>query len=264
MLTTYEDLVVERHGNVLWVWFNRPDRLNAVRRKSLDELLELLESSASDPEVRVVVFTGRGRAFTAGQDLDELNQLLNADGLHAREQVRSLQSLTRLILEHPKVTIASLNGVAVGFGAELALNCDIRIASTAARIGFPEATRGLFQTNGVTWLLPRVVGHGVAARLLLTGELLDGAEAYRLGLATDLAEPDQLDSRTRELALTIAQNAPVSLRLIKDSFQRVWREDLDAALENEVAGMSACLDTSDLREGTRAFLEKRAPIYEGK
>lgn len=253
------------HEGVLTVTLDRPDRLNAVTVDTLRAFLDLCDR-ARQPDVAVVVVTGAGRAFSAGQDLESLERDLLDDGHDEdafRAQLAVFQGVTEAVLSHPKPFVAAVNGVAVGFGAELALACDVRLAATTARIGFVEATRALFQTNGVMWLLPRVVGHGNAARMLLTGELVDAAEAHRVGLVSSVHEPADLLPAAQALAATIRDNAPISTRLVKQVLARSGQESLEQVLEREVEGMLECLRSEDLREGTRAFLEGRRPAYRG-
>ncbi len=249
---------------ILTVTLDRPDRLNAVTAQTLTRFLELIERAEAD-DVAVVVVTGAGKAFSSGQDLQELDTDL-AQGTDAdfRDHLALFQSVTQRILAHPKPFIAAINGVAVGFGAELALACDVRLASTQARIGFVEATRALFQTNGVMWLLPRIIGHGNAAHLLLSGSIVDAEEAHRIGLVSRVYGPDELPAATRELAERIRDNAPISVRLVKRVLGVTWEERLDQVMAREVDGMLDCIRSEDLAEGTRAFLEGRPPRYQGR
>jgi enoyl-CoA hydratase/carnithine racemase len=262
---SYEDIEVDRDGQVWTVRFARPDRLNAVRAQTIGEFLDVLDAAARDDDLRVLVVTGAGRAFCAGQDLEELELSLGSVDLgQAREALDRFQQVTTTMLNHPKVLVAALNGVAVGFGAEIAVACDVRIASTKARIGFVEVTRGLFETNGVLWLLPRIVGHGAAAHLLLTGAVVPAEEAYRLGLVTSCVEPEELAAHAAALAGTLAGNAPIPVQGIKEVLRSTWDADLGTVMEKEVEGMLACLVSEDLREGTSAFLQKRRPVYRGR
>jgi len=252
-------------AGVLTLTFDQPDRLNAITRETLIALVSHLERAQADEAVRCVLFTGAGEAFTSGQDLDELAEGLGGSG--SEEPVVALarfQRVTELVLGLPKPTIAAVNGVAVGFGAELALACDVRLASTQARLGYVEATRGLFQTNGVLWLLPRVVGHGNAARLLIGGEIVDAQHALRIGLVSEILEPDDLLPKARALAERLAGNAPLSVRLVKEVLRDTWDSDLRQVMAREVDGMLTCLASEDLREGTAAFLERRTPRYTGR
>ena len=258
------DVDVRLEDGILWATLNRPQVLNAVRGQTLREVSEVLERAAREDAVRCVVLTGSGRAFSAGQDLAELEHTLGSgDETQWRAGLADFQRITKLMLGLPKPIVAALNGAATGFGAELALACDVRIASVSARIGFVEARRALFQTNGVMWLLPRIIGHGAAMRMVLTGELLDGAEAARIGLVSEVVGNDQLLDRAAEIARAIADNAPLSVRRAKRLLLRSWDMPLADVMAEEVEGMLESLRSEDLVEGTRAFLEKRPPEYRG-
>lgn len=264
--SAYTDIRVEVTDRVAVVTLDRPDTLNAVRARTLTELRRALKAIGDDPDIRCVVITGSGRAFCAGQDLGELEGDMAELGLNptsaaVAERLEPYQALTRALLDLPKPTIAALNGIAVGMGAEIAVACDLRVASHGARIGFVEATRALFQTNGVMWLLPRIVGHGIALQMLLTGRMIGAEEACRLGLIGEVVD-DALEGALG-LASVMAANAPISLRWARDLMRQTWDLDLDAAMALEVEGMGACLRSADLREGTRAFLEGRNPDYRG-
>lgn len=253
------DIAVAVDDGVLTAVLDRPERLNAVRERTLDELWGVLDEAERRPDVRAVVLTGRGRAFSSGQDLAEFAAQLDAPGTAladgtARARLDRLQALTRRMLAHPKVLVAALNGVAVGLGAELALACDLRIAGASARIGFVEVTRGLFETNGALWLLPRLVGHGRAADLLLTGDIVDAAEAHRIGLVSRLVPDAELPAAAAALARRVAGGAPTSVALLKRAMTVTWEADLATALEHEVQGMLACLASPEPAAGVRAFL----------
>lgn len=261
------DLSVHRHGPVVTVRLARPDVLNAFRARTRAELASVLRALRADEQARVVVLTGEGRAFSAGQDLRELGGLLreeDASDDRLREGIEELQELTRALLSLPQVTVAALNGVAVGLGAELALACDLRIAAHSATIGFPEARRAMFQTNGVMWLLPRIVGLARAGHLVLTGRLIEAAEAERIGLVHRACPDAELAPAVEALAADLAANAPGSLRLAKRLLRDTWGLDLTEVMARETDGMLACLRSRDLREGTLAFLEGRTPHYEGR
>lgn len=260
------DLVYEVRGGVAVVTFDRPDTLNAFRTSTHQQLSAALARAESDDSVRVVIMTGNGRAFSSGQDLDELKEILShPDDLLGRavERVEMLQDLTRQLLAIPKPTIAAINGVAVGLGAELALACDLRIASTTASVGFVEATRGLFQTNGVMYLLPRLVGYGRAMELLLTGRIVPADEADRIGLVGRVVAPDQLMATAIETAQQLERNAPISVRLVKEVLAQTYDLDLPAMLELEVKGMVETLKSADLRDGVDSFIDKRPPTFRG-
>jgi enoyl-CoA hydratase/carnithine racemase len=263
--TTDLDFVVDDDG-IAVVTFNRPALLNACRARTRAELRAVFEHVRTERAVRVLILTGAGRAFSSGQDLVELGELLvTVDDAtdHALQHLQELQDLTSSLLGIGKPVIAALNGVAVGLGAELALACDVRLASTAAKIGFVEAQRGLFETNGVMYLLPRIVGHGRAAELLLTGDLLDALEAERIGLVGRVVAPEALLDEAKGLARRIAANAPISVRLIKEVLRETYDRSLPEIMQLEMDGMLACLRSNDLRHGVEAFLAKRRPSYRG-
>jgi enoyl-CoA hydratase/carnithine racemase len=263
----YVDITYEMHDGVALITFNRPASLNAFRAATLADMRLALERAQADVEVRVLVLTGSGRAFSSGQDLGELGELLG-DREHAlrdgARRIDEVQDLTRRLLAFDKPIVAAINGVAVGLGAELALACDLRVASTEASIGFVEATRGLFQTNGVMYLLPRLVGYGRAMHLLLTGELLSGTEAERVGLVGRVVEPGELLPESMKLAEEVARNAPISVRLVKEVLSRTYDVDLDEMMQLEVEGMLTCLGSEDLHVGIESFLNKRKPSYRGQ
>jgi enoyl-CoA hydratase/carnithine racemase len=224
-----------------------------------------LAETDADPTVRAVVLTGRGRAFSSGADLKE--QDASGDSATLADVYRELhtaQEVTRRFLSHHAVCIAALNGIAVGIGAELAVNADVRIGSEQAELFFSESKRGLFQTNGVLHLLPRIVGQSRAAHWLLTSQRIKAPELLAAGFLSEVTAPDRLLARAVELAETIAANAPISIQLIKKLLHRTWEVDLEAMLQYEIDGMLACLASEDVAEGIRAFLERRAPVWQGR
>ncbi|MEU7004724.1 enoyl-CoA hydratase-related protein [Nonomuraea sp. NPDC046570] len=259
------DIAVTRSSNVVTIRFDRPKVLNAFRASTRAQLAGTLADLLEDRDARVVILTGSGRAFSAGQDLNELEARLDAEEEEdAGRGLEELQELTRALLALPQVTIAALNGVAVGLGAELALACDLRLAASSASIGFPEARRAMFQTNGVMWLLPRIVGHARASELVLTGRIASAIDAERIGLVHAVHADSELDSAAAAVAAEITANAPASLALAKALLRDTWGLGLEAVMKRESEGMLACLGSQDLREGNQAFLEKRAPVYYGR
>lgn len=263
----YTDIALEIGECIAVLTLDRPEMMNAIRGRTLAEALDALALVAATPDIRCLVVTGRGRAFCSGQDLEELEidmADLGDDPSDAAiaAKLEPYQALTRALLALPCPSVAALNGTAVGMGAEIALACDLRIASPTMRIGFVEAARALFQTNGVMWLLPRIVGHATALQLVLTGQMIDAAEALRIGLVGELADDVRAAAVAR--ATQMAANAPISMRLARDLLGRTWDLTLDEVMAGEVAGMGACLRSHDLREGTSAFLERRPPNYQGR
>jgi enoyl-CoA hydratase/carnithine racemase len=266
------DVLYTLDQGVATITLNRPAVLNALRHRTIDQLEQAITASAADPDVRVLVITGAGRGFCAGQDLDELADRLDADDATdgATAQAAALrileqfQQITRLLLAHPVPTVAAINGVAIGAGAELAVACDIRLGSTAARIGFVEAARGLFQTNGVTWLLPRIIGLSRATELLVTAEILDATGAERFGLLNRVFPEAQFGDGVRDFTRAVSANAPLSVSQVVDIVRHTYELDLEAAMTREVAATARCMASDDLREGTRAFQERRPPEFRGR
>lgn len=256
-----DTFLLDRDDGVLTVTFNRPERLNAFRRAEYHRFRELLGEIDGDAAVRVVVLTGRGRGFCAGEDLKELDASdPDAGTALSRENAHVLQDITRRIVRSDRVYIAAVNGVAAGFGAELACACDVRLAAEAGRFLFPEVKRGLFVTNGISYFLPRLVGDNWAATLLLTGDGIDAHVAHRIGLVSHLVPNDALPLLARETARAIAARAPAAVRYTK----RILRGDLDGverALATEVDYLDAVLATGEYVEGARAFVEKRPPRF---
>ena len=261
---TSDRIVHQRTGEgVAILRFNRPDRLNAMDRASIAELHRLLGEMGRDDTLRVVIITGTGRAFSAGADLKEMEETFRTATAvtAAREELQLYQDITRRMAESPVVFISAINGIAVGIGAELSLASDIRIGSDAAEVMFSEVNRGLFQTNGVMHFLPRVVGQGRATQWLLTGERVKASRLLEAGFLTELVSAERLIPRAQELADTIAANAPVSVRLIKQLLRRTWEADLETTLQSEIDGVMTCRASEDMGEGLRAFLEKRKPRW---
>ncbi len=245
--------------------FNRPDRLNAMDQASMDDLHALVGRLSLEPALRAVVITGTGRAFSAGADLKEMDATPQREILvrDAHRQLHRFQDLTRRMVESPVIFIAAMNGIAVGVGAELALASDIRIGTDATELMLSEVKHGLFETNGVMHYLPRIVGHGRAAQWLLTGERVPAPTLLAAGLISELVPADRLLERAATLATAVAANAPISVRLIKKLLRRTWEVDLEAMLQYEVDGMMACMASQDIKEGLRAFMEKRPPVWKG-
>ncbi len=254
---------VEREGPVALAWIERPAVLNALNARTIDELRALVAELDGDPVIRAVILTGSGeRAFVAGADISELHALENA--VAGAALARNGQALTRALEEMRAITIAAVNGFALGGGCELALACDIRIASERAKFGQPEVNLGLIPGYGGTQRTLRLLGRGQAFYLCATGETIDAAEALRIGLVERVVPPDQLLVEARRIATAIAGKAPLALAALKRTICRGEGLGLEAALELEALAFGSLAGTRDFAEGTAAFLEKRgAPKFTG-
>jgi enoyl-CoA hydratase len=256
-----ENVLIEKRGRIAIVTVNRPDKLNALNIATRNDILAAFEQLERDDEVRVVVITGAGeKAFIAGADINEFA------GMTAIKQ-RTLMKGRRAfdsVEDFPKPVIAMINGFALGGGCELALSCDIRIASSKAKLGQPEIKLGIIPGGGGTQRLTRLIGEGKAMELILTGDMISAEEARQLGLVNHVFAPEELESKTMELANKIADMSPVALAMAKAAVKNAARLDLRAGLEAEVDLFALCFSSEDKEEGVRAFIEKRKPEFRGK
>jgi enoyl-CoA hydratase len=261
MPQAYETLLLERRDRVAIITINRPEKRNALNIKTREEGAALLEDLRSDDSVGVVLFTGAGdKAFIAGADIAEFE---GRTAITQREVMLG-RSLFTAIDTFTKPVIAMINGYCLGGGCELALACDIRVASETASFGQPEINLGIIPGGGGTQRLTRLVGEGKAMELILTGEIIDAKTAFSIGLVNHVVPHDQLKAKTMEIANRIADKSPVALRLAKDAVKAASRSNLDEGLRREVDLFSLCFSSEDKDEGVRAFLEKRKPVFKGK
>lgn len=256
------NVLVTKEGAVATVTINRPDVLNAINLETVAELAAVFRGLEQDEELRVIILTGAGdRAFVAGGDIPQMRQLTFADG---RDFVYTGQALTRQIERSNKVVIAAVNGFALGGGSELALACDIRIASEKAQFGFPEVAVGLIPGWGGTQRIARLVGTGKAKELVLTADRINAAEAYRIGLVNKVVPPDQLMAAAREMAQRIIKNSPIAVQQSKRAINEGVEVSLDQGLAIEAEAWRVNLATEDRVEGLAAFSEKRPPRFRQK
>jgi enoyl-CoA hydratase/carnithine racemase len=260
------DILFQSQENIAVITFNRPDVLNAFKRSMFQQLLGMLDTIANDDSIRAALITGNGRAFSAGIDLEELSHLFDGSTVaeQARAELDEMQELTRRMVNLRKPIISAINGVAVGVGAEIAIASDIRIAAESAYFQFAEVKRGIFETNGVMHRLPRLIGMGRAAHVMMTGERISAQSAYEMGLVTKVTSAETIIQEGMDIAHTLASNAPISVRLVKEVLQKSYDLDLDAVMQLETEGTLECFASEDMREGVKAFVEKRAPVYTGK
>ena len=259
----YEHLIVERRGAVAIVTLNRPAVLNALNDALLDELSHALRSLDEDAAVRAVVVTGSGeKAFAAGADIGELAALQS--DVAALAAARKGQSLTRQIERMRVPAIAAINGFALGGGCELALACDIRIASESARFGQPEVNLGIIPGYGGSQRTVRLVGRGQAMYLCLTGEIVDAREALRIGLVDRVVPAEELMNEAMRVAELIASKAPLAIAACKRAIDAGAHLSIDDGLEVEASEFAALVPTDDFKEGSSAFLSKRKANFTGK
>jgi len=263
---TYECLLYEVKDGIATLTLNRPDRLNALGGTLREDLFDAITRSAADPEVRAIVITGAGKGFCAGGDVKAMNEA--KEGQRPRslaEKIAPGRDRTLLAMrDAPQPIIAAVNGAAAGAGMNLALACDLRVASSAARFSQAFVKRGLHPDWGGTYFLPRIVGMAKACELIFTGAIIDAAEALRLGIVSQVVAPEDLLPTVQALARTIAAGPPIAIRLARRALYRNAEADLRSALEFETFAQNACFETEDAREGIRAFVEKRPPQFRGR
>src|SRR5262245_27530458 len=259
---SYQDLLVETRDGVAVVTVNRPDKLNVLSDSTIEELNAAFSVIAGDPSVRGVILTGAGeKAFVAGADIAELATQSPVDG---RERSLRGQRVLDRIEGLGKPVVAAINGFALGGGCELAMACHVRVAAEGARLGTPEVKLGLMCGYGGTQRLPRLVGRGRALELLLTGEMVDAQEAWRIGLVNRVVPRDKLLAEAEALLRKMLANGPVSLRFTIDSVNAGLESPLDEAEDHEATLVGLICTTEDMKEGTKAFLEKRPAKFQGK
>ena len=258
---TYETLTVVVADRIATITINRPEKLNALSARVILELGQAIDEVRGRSDVSGVILTGAGRAFVAGGDLAEVEK---SNALTAKHRSVRGQDVFRRFETSPKPTIAAVNGFALGGGCELAMACHFRIASETAKFGQPEAKVGVVPGYGGTQRLPRLVGKGRALQLLLTGELIDAAEAYRIGLVNRVVPADRLIPAATAMLQSMVANAPLAVAGCIEAVNAGYDLPLSAALTIEATMFCLLAATSDMREGTSAFLEKRPPKFTGE
>jgi enoyl-CoA hydratase len=258
----YENILYEVKEQIARITFNRPNVLNALNRRTIEELGDCLEAARRDESVRVVILTGTGeKAFVAGADINELAKRTPVDGkdfsLFGQEVIHRLETLG-------KPSIAAINGFALGGGCEMALACTIRIASRNAKLGQPEVKLGILPGYGGTQRLPRLCGKGVAHEMILTGEMITAEEALRVGLVNRVVEQAELLTTAESMAKKIIANAPLAVKYAMEAVERGMEMPQEEGLFLEASLFGLCCATEDMREGTRAFLEKRPAKFQGR
>lgn len=263
---TYECLLYEVRDRIATLTLNRPERLNALGGTLRDDLYDAITKSAADPNVGVLVITGAGRGFCSGGDVKSMSER-DQTGQTQPPNDRLAPLRDRVILamrDCPKPVIAAVNGAAAGAGMNLALACDMRIASSAAKFSQAFVKRGLAPDWGGSYFLPRVVGTAKACELIFTGDTIDATEAFRLGIVNAVVAPGELMAETYKLARKIAAGPPVAIQISKRAIHHNQEVDLRAALEFETFAQGVCKDTEDAKEGVKAFVEKRTAVFRGR
>ena len=263
---TYKCLLYDVQDGIATLTMNRPERLNALGDTLREDLQDAVTRASEDPDVRVLILTGAGKGFCSGGDVKAMNERRESGSARpVMEKVAPGRDLTVLALrDAPKPVIAAINGAAAGAGMNLALCCDIRLASTAAKFAQAFVRRGLHPDWGGTYFLPRVVGTAKACELIFTGDVIDAQEALRLGIVSAVHAPEDLMPAAQALARKIADGPPIAIRLAKRAIYHNAECDLRQALEFETYAQNICQDTEDAAEGIRAFVEKRAPTFRGR
>jgi enoyl-CoA hydratase len=251
----------EKTAGVALLTFNRPDKLNALNREMAEDLDRILDETAHDQEIRVLVLTGQGRAFISGADI---TTFLELDPLSGKRFARQAQEVVFKLERLDIPVIAAVNGFALGGGLEIAMACDFIYAAATAHFGQPEINLGIIPCVGGTQRLARLVGKGLARELCLTGRLIDAAEAKAIGLAVRVFPPESLMEETLKTAGSLAEKSRVALRAVKEVINRGFEVDLASGCAMEIDAFALCLASPDAKEGVRAFLEKRQPNFTGK
>lgn len=258
----YENLIYEVKDQIGYVTFNRPKVLNALNHQTMLELGKILDEAREDEAVRVLIVTGAGeKAFVAGADISELAKHTPVTG---KEDTLWGQAVLHKFETLGKPSIVAINGFALGGGCELAMACSMRIASKTARLGQPEVKLGIMPGYGGSQRLPRLCGKGVAHELVLTGEMISADEALRIGLVNRVVEPADLIPTCEAIARKIIANAPLAVKYAMEAIEHGMEMTLEEGLYLEATLFGVCCSTDDMREGTKAFLEKRPAQFKGK
>jgi len=258
----FENVLLEKKNSIAYVTVNRPKVLNALNMATMEELRAAFHEIKGDKDIRVVILTGAGeKAFVAGADIGELAK---QDAVTGKEYTHRGQNVLNLIENLGKPVIACINGFALGGGCEIALACTMRLASDNAKLGQPEVKLGIIPGYGGSQRLPRLVGKGIANQLLLTGEMITAQEAHRIGLVNEVTAPADLIARAEAIAAKIIANGPLAVQYTLEAVNKGMEMTLAEGLHLEATLFGVCCATEDKKEGTAAFLEKRAAAFKGR
>ncbi|MEM3731239.1 MAG: enoyl-CoA hydratase-related protein [Candidatus Bathyarchaeia archaeon] len=260
-MSAFKTIIYEKRENVAWITLNRPEVLNAQNDQMREELIQALEDARDDENIYVIVLTGAGdRAFSAGADISEFPKIVPSDLIKRSGKLRHYD----LIRSIPKPVIAAVNGYALGGGCELAMACDIIIASENATFGQPEIRVGVIPGGGGTQILPRLVGEKIAKEMIFTGKSITAQEAYRLGMINKVVPKEKLLEEVNNLVGELLKRSPIILALAKLAVNKALETTLTEGLKCETDLFKLCFSTEDQKEASKAFLEKRQPILKGR
>lgn len=256
-----ENILIENDGSVQLITINRPDKLNALNKQTIEEIGDAVRTADASQEITAIIITGSGqKAFVAGADISEF---ANFNGKEAHGLSQKGQSTLFNVVENCQTpVIAAVNGFALGGGLELAMSCHIRIASDNAKMGLPEVTLGVIPGYGGTQRLAQLAGKGKAMELIMTADMIDANEAYRIGLVNQVTSQEELLAAAKKMAHKISRNSSVAIGKAIQSINDGYRDGVNG-FESEIKHFGDCFDTADFKEGTTAFLEKRKPNFPG-
>ncbi len=257
----FKTIELKKKNGLGYLIFNRPDVRNAINQEMIDEIRHALSIVEGDYEIRVLIITGAGKAFQAGADIAELRSMKPIDILRWNEGIVRINAKLEK-LRQP--VIAAINGAAMGGGLELAISCTFRIAAESVKMGLPEVKLGIIPGTGGTQRLPRLIGKGCAAELILTGDIIDAARAYSIGLVNRVVPDGEVMRASEELAEKVKVNAPIAVEMAKDALEVGADLPLEHAVQYSQKNCITCFSTEDMKEGTSAFLEKRNANFKGK
>jgi enoyl-CoA hydratase/carnithine racemase len=263
--STTDELLVQYADHILTITLNRPERMNAISGPMLGELSRLLQTANIDPDVRAVVMTGSGRGFCAGLDLKDQMEGGNNLGTRRGYQLFDLHNSPPVVINRmDKPMICALNGAAAGYGMDMALGCDIRIASENAKMGAVFAKRGVLPESGGCWYLPRLLGWAKAAEVAFYGDVLDAKQSLEIGLVNKVVPHEDLMKETMAVAHKIANNAPLSVQSTKRMMRLGMEEPFEAAVDHIYLQLLPLFQSDDFKEGLSAFAERREPSFKGR